>query len=263
MVRCAAMSNVIEILDIVVWPLVVVGALVFLATKRGSAVVQGIVGSMRRVKAFGVEFELGQEEGRRIKATLEETFTGFRKEVESEFDRQVEIHDVARLCARVAEELIEPCRKDQKEPYRCTVYVPDIVFSDVLYRLLDYYPGGDGKGSIYSARFGIIGRSWRLSEPLHEQIVPGDRKLLIKEWGMTGEEAAGQEAKSFVAFPLRQGPASPAAGLLYVESSEEAFDPDPRTRLEGQPSVEALTEAVAGVMREMRGRGPLLELFQA
>ena len=206
---------------------------------------------------------LGEEQAGQIKASLEETFRGYRDTVNSEFARQADRYDVGRLCETIAEKVIEPARVDPKEPYRCTVYVRDILFEDVLCRLIDYYPGGDGQGSIYSTRYGIIGRSWRLGEHLHEPAVPDDRTDLITDWGMTREEAARQSAKSFVTFLLAEEPNKPPVGLLYVESKEHAFEDDLCDRLAASPAVAALTTATAGVMEKMLGRGPRLVLFQS
>jgi hypothetical protein len=206
---------------------------------------------------------LGEEQAGQIKASLEESFRGYRDTVNSEFARQADRYDIGRLCEAIAEEVIEPARKDSKEPYRCTVYVRDILFEDVLCRLIDYYPGGDGQGNIYSTRYGIIGRSWRLGKHLHETAVPDDRTELITDWGMTREEAARQSAKSFVTFLLAEEEKMPPVGLFYVESKEHAFEDDLRERLAESQAVVALTTATAGVMEKMLGRGPRLELFQS
>lgn len=254
-------QDLIEILDIVIWPALIVFALWGLTTKSGSAVAEKIFSRTRRVSLFGVELELGEEEGRRIKATLEEEFEDFRKDVKAEFDRQANGFDVSRLCAEVCEQVIEPLLKKRRGEYRCTVYVPDIVFKDALYRLLDYYPGGKGRGSTYSERFGIIGRTWRLHESQYEKTVPGDRKTLITSWGMNREEAAGQEAKSFVTFLLAEKGETPSVGLLYIEAEEKAFRKDPIPVLSRDPRIMELTTAVGLVMKEMRKRGPMLQLF--
>jgi hypothetical protein len=256
------MDYVVDIVSALAWPALIAFLLWGLTTKRGRLAAERVLGPMRRVKAFGVELELGEEEGRRIKATLEEEFEEFREQVEAEFDRQADQFDVGRLFAGVAEDVIEPLMGEGKQKYRCTIYVPDIVFKDVLYRLLDYYPGGDGRGSTYSARFGIIGRTWRLGESQFEKDVPGDRKTLITEWGMNREEAAGQESKTFVTSLLSPKPGNPSVGLLYIEAEEGAFGEDPLAAIDAHPSVADLTSAVAKVMEEMRGSGPRLELFK-
>ena len=214
---------------------------------------------MRRVKAFGIEFELDEEQGRRTKAALEEVVGDYRDEVKKEFKRQVRSHDLARLCQRLAEDAIKPALVPGGK-YRCAIYVPDIVFANVLYRLTDYYPSGGGAGSIYASRYGIIGRSWRLGRG-EQAKVPDDPEQLIVEWGMTLEEAARQEPKTFVTFLLDQGGAQPPVGLLYAES-EKGFNQELEPRLQASKSLKPLTDGVARLMGEMRGSGPLLDLFE-
>lgn len=256
------MEYAVDIVDALAWPALLAFLLWGLTTKSGLMAAERVLRPLRRVKALGVELELGEKEGRLIKTTLEEEFKSFRDEVEAEFDRQVDQFDVSRLCAGVAENVIEPLLEDPDDPYRCTIYVPDIVFKDVLYRLLNYYPGGDGRGSTYSERFGIIGRTWRLGKSQYEKEVPGNRKTLITEWGMNPEEAAGQEDKSFVTFLLREKDVTPFSGLLYIEAKKDGFREEPLPVLEGDPQVAELTAAVSKVMTEMRGTGPGLELFK-
>lgn len=255
------MQYIVDIVDALAWPALIVFLFWGLTTKAGLKAADRVMTRMRRVKAFGVELELGEEEGRRIKATLEEQFEDFRDQVEAEFDRQVDQFDVSRLCAEVAENVIEPMLHHDVR-YQCTIYVPDIVFKDVLYRLLDYYPGGNGRGSTYSERFGIIGRTWRLRESQYEAEVPGDRKTLITEWGMNREEAAGQEDKSFVTFLLAEEGVTPFAGLLYIEAEKDGFEGDPLPVLNNDPLMAELSAAVSKLMAAMRGRGPRLEFFK-
>jgi hypothetical protein len=258
-----AATECVEVLDTLAWPLVVAGIVLILSTKSGSEAFARILSPMRRVKAFGVEFELGEEQGRRIRASLEEEFGKYREEVESAFSLQAERHDVGRLCATVAHDVIGSLLPGNRD-YRCTVYVPDILFKGALYRLIPYYPGGGVVGAVYSERFGIIGRTWRLLESQYEETVPSEQITLITEWGMTPEEALGQEEdRSYLAFLLRTKPHAPPDGILYVEAKKKAFSEDPRKALDADPHVTELAKAVSKVMHQMRGKGPLLRLFEA
>jgi hypothetical protein len=257
----AATSDLLQFLDIVIWPLVIVGLIYFLTTEPGRQFTQAILASTRRIKAFGVELELGgEEDARRIKLGLEERFASYRNEVIAEFDLQAKRFDVGRLLAQVADNEVKAAVKGAKG-YRCTVYVEDIVFKRVLYRLLDYYPGGDGKGSTYSSRFGIIGRSWRFGKSEKPTKVPDDPDELINTWGMTREEAVSQkDTKWYATYLLREHDEMPAVGLLYIESSEEIAD-DLLTRLDSANRVRFLTKAVGQTMEKIRDRGPYLEFF--
>jgi len=253
----------VEILDALAWPLVVAGIVLVLRTKSGSEAFARILSPIRRVKAFNVEFELGEEQGRRFRASFEEEFGEYREQVESAFSLQAERYDVGRLCATVAHDVIGNLLSENRD-YRCTVYVPDILFKGALYRLIPYYPGGGAVGAVYSERFGIIGRTWRLLESQYEENVPSEQVTLIKQWGMTPEEALGQEDdKSYVAVLLRTKLHAPPDGILYVEAKKEAFFEDPRKVLEADQQVIELAEAVSKVMLQMRGQGPLLRLFEA
>lgn len=257
------MTDFLQFLDIIVWPLVTLAGICFLWSGRGTQFVRAILRNTRRIKAFGVELELGgEDDARRLKVDLEENFRGYRDDVAVEFDRQAKRFDVARLLARVAEEVVEPAvNVTHDNRYRCTVYVEDIVFENVLYRLLNYYPGGDGKGSIYPSRFGIIGRSWRLGRSETPTEVPDDPEELITTWGMTREEAASQQsAKWYMTLILKHGQHDPPVGMLYLEA-ENAIPKSVIDNLESADCVAALTKGVASVMREMRGKGPYLELF--
>jgi hypothetical protein len=254
-------TDFLQLVDIVIWPLVVVAGILFLASKHGQKFLQTVLTSVRRIKAFGVELELGDEEdARKLKLGLEDRFRNYREEVIAEFDRQAKRYDIGRLLAQVVEEVVEPTL-DLDKSYRCTIYVEDIVFEHVLYRLLDYYPGGDGRGRIYSSRFGIIGRSWRLGESQAPTEVPYVREDLINTWGMTREEAASQQkAKWYATYLLREGESKLAAGLLYIESSGEISE-DLLSRLDSAATAEVLTAKIEKVMESMRGRGPYLEFF--
>lgn len=257
------MSGFLEFIDIVIWPLVVVIGIAFLWSGRGKQFVRSVLRRTRSVKAFGIEVELeiGEEDARRLKADLEENFRGYRDEVIVEFDRQVRRFDVGRLLARLAEEVIEPVLGSKADGYRCTVYVEDIVFKNVLYRLLNYYPGGDGRGSTYSIRYGIIGRSWRHEQSEHPQKVPDDRDALINTWGMTREEAASQKSpKSYMTYLLREKSGDPAVGMLFIESPHE-IPGELEAALRDADAAVSLTGAVSAVMVKMRGKGPHLELF--
>jgi hypothetical protein len=255
----------LQLLEIVIWPLVALAGILFLSSRRGAKFIRAILRHTRRIKAFGVELELGdEEEARRLKVDLEKNFREYRDDVAVEFDLQAKRFDVARLLACVAEEVIEPAIDPQDDDrYRCTVYVEDIVFEDALYRLLNYYPGGDGKGKTFPTRFGIIGRSWRLARSEGPTKVPHDREELITTWGMTREEAASQlTSKWYMTFLLGKGRTDPAVGLLFVEADSEI----PQSLMEEladaeTESVKSLTRSVASVMENIRDRGPYLELF--
>jgi hypothetical protein len=134
-----------------------------------------------------------------------------------------------RCCTGALPRVLESHGLDQNiEELRATVYTRDIVFSDYLYQLVDYYPVRSGAtGRRFSQRFGIIGRTWRFRESLSEgNAMSGDDKenLLVREWGMTKHEAAAaSRARPSYLTIILKGTADSGAlpiGVLFVDSTK-------------------------------------------
>lgn len=218
---------------------------------------EGLAGRVRRLKGAGIELELTAEVAHAVKQDLEETITDFRKSVTLEFDRQVHAKRLDDLLEQVAQEVIVPALADQQADFRATVYVPDVLFKNVLYRLLDYYPLGGGHGKTYSTRFGIIGQTWR-AQRSDSALVSADRETLIAEWGMTIAEAtrSARRKRTFVCVVLKDEEAATAVGLLFAESeADNAFGSEIVSLLERAPSVDSLAEGVARVTERVRAAG--------
>lgn len=254
-------AEAIDLIGVVVWPLSVLTVAWWLRSQQGIRALNAVFGGLKRVSVFGVELELSEEGATRFKADLEQTFTSYRADVDTLFDRALRKHDVYRHCAKVAKATLEPALNSGT--YRCTIYVPDILFENVLYRLTDYYPTGGGRGKTYSIRFGIIGRSWRLRESKYEPQVPGDARVLMSHWGMTDEESVTQEEKSFITYVLSDEEGRPDIGLFFAESDTSgAFADNVCKRLDESAEVRALSRAVSELMHDLRDRGPMLELVE-
>src|SRR4029077_20924802 len=131
------------------------------------------------------------------------------------------------------EDVIDEMRKviDKRKPIkdlRCTLHVPDILFADTLYQLVDYYPRWGGRGRPFSSRFGIIGLCWRSREDQIQGAVPIDPQELVRKWGMTHEEAvaSGGGRQSFLALLLSDVSDTHVA-ILYMDATEkDAFGAD-------------------------------------
>lgn len=266
---------ILEALDILAWPLVVTILMCLVFCSEGGRKLLGtITGSIRKVSAMGFALELSDEGGQRLKINLEEEFGNFREQVNAEFNRQIDAIDAERIFHMVAEQVITPAMREFHEKsgnssdagFRCTVYVQDIVFNDVLYRLFDYYPKGEGQGRTYSVRYGIIGKVWRSRSSECKANVTGERQRLIEEWGMTEKEAVGQDARAYFAIVLRTGPAAPPTAILFIDTeAANAEDADQRAQricleLADDEHVKELTNAIDQVMRRLRGQGPRLDL---
>ena len=261
-VALAVMSNIVKLVDALAWPVVALVALGVLVSPPGRQFLERLLGRVSRFKAGGVEVELKADVAREVKGNLQATFRAFREGATKAFDAQVHVERIVGCVERVAQDSIKPALREAQNSFRATIYVPDILFEDVLYRLISYYPSGGGRGTTYSARFGIIGKTWRLQRSECVS-VPADQDRLIEEWGMTIAEATRQQrAKTFACIILREGDESPV-GLLFVESeANDAFVDDVVDRLEESPSVLALTRAVGRVTQRVREAGqPPLKIF--
>lgn len=256
---------VVQVLDVAAWPIVVIATLIFLATKSGNALVRRVTSRVTRLSAGSVAVELSPENAQVVKSDIEERFSEYRKAVDAEFDRQNDSHQVPDLQNSAAQYVRETFEITEKVNFRCTVYVPDIVFSEGLYCLLDYFPKGSARGRLFSKRYGIIGRAWREKKSQVASNVETNPEKLVKEWGMTTDEAIAQtKSKSFLCVMLRKadGPVSPC-GVLFFDADEGVFSESINANeLETAPEIQALAFAVDAVTTELRKRGPLLKLFQ-
>jgi hypothetical protein len=259
----ASFSQWADLIKGLAWPAAVFGIFVLLvATRTGKRFLIGLSGSVRRVKAGGIEIELKAETAAENKANLEEVFADYRRAVNSEFDRLVRAHHVKSLHDRLAENIITP--KVQRG-VRSTVYVADILFASALYRLVGYYPRGGGRGLVYSIRYGIIGKTWRLEGNQHE-LVPTDQEQLVSLWGMTKPEALhavrDSARQGFACIIIESGDA--LVGLIYIDhktSDGFSLSESACREIESSQEFKALASAVGKVTSEIAGRGPQLAIF--
>ena len=125
--------------------------------------------------------------------------------------------------------------------FRLTIYIPDLLFSDRLYQMVEYYDGegtrvSDGKtGRVFSIRYGVIGRVWRsgVSEIEGDLIAAEDRqslnegagaadveRFIARRWGLTLDEAEHvSKYNSYGAIRLEW--ADRLLGVLYFDSKQK------------------------------------------
>ncbi len=241
------------------WPFVV---LVIVGVLFWSTTGQTLLSGLRQVKFGQLHLELDGANASEVKAKLEDVFRRNRAEVERAFNNQSHISQVAERRNAVARGVLR--RATGSDRFRCTVYVPDVLFDDALYCLLDYWPKGVAAGKAYSVRYGIIGRAWRLQTSQAERVVAGDRDKLMREWGMTDQEASGHiEDQSFLAVLLacERTPHNPV-GILFAEGEPETFCDAQIGTIATAAETHALADAVSAVVREMRKRGPQLRVLE-
>lgn len=263
--------------SVLVWPAVfLVTILYFFKSKTAVARISQILRNFRSFKIFGGEFVISEEGAKEISQTVEETFETYQKQTKREFDRLARVHRIRERLEGVVQQNLNRALQEEKlggiqdiGDFRCTIYVPGILFAETLYQLLDYYPRGGGRGRTWSIRFGIVGKAWRSGEHLAEGHVPSDPRQLILQWGMTTEEAtwAGQQRSSFLCAILRDERET-AVGLFYMDSTQEdAFGSDSHTQKRLFDSVakgcieKGLTNALAQLDEELRRFSPQIRIY--
>jgi hypothetical protein len=250
----------VQALDIVAWPLTVLGILLLLVSENGRKLVRDV---LRRVTKFkgpgGWSLELTVEAAKETHADVERAIDSYRPALDAELGRLAESHYVFDRMVTTVNEALGP-KERGRDNLRATVYVRDVLLKNTLYQLVDYYPTPTGRvGRRFSQQFGMIGRAWRRGRSLYQPDVPVDKAKLIDEWGMTEARAstAGRGQQSFVCIVLEHGGVK--VGLLYLDAKVKgAFGFGVRRRLESHAS--RLAEAVGEVHAAVAGKGAKLAL---
>ena len=186
------------ILLTMIWPLGILGFLFYVLsaegpTKRLRGLFQGV--KSLEASATGLKVELADSE--KAKTTVEDVFKSLRAEAKSKYDVWAERRSIHEKLENVVSDVLNHLRDNGKDvsEYRCTLHVPDIVIANTLYQLFDYLPARTtGGGRIFSVRFGLIGKVYRLQQAETLGTVPKasngtvDKERLVREWGMTPNE---------------------------------------------------------------------------
>lgn len=267
-------DHALKLLQAVAWPAVVALSIVMLLTTAGGRrIVASLPGRVSKVSAFGVELALTPDAAKEVHQGAEQYLGDYRQRINVEFDRQVATKRINELRIEVVEDAISHAvdqgwmLETAHKKYRSTVHVLDVLYHDVLFQLLDYYPEGGGRSRTWSIRRGILGVAWRLHNDQIEGHVSTDPKELIKTWAMTMQEAAvaARGRQSFACVLLRDESALPVA-VVYLDSPEPGAFPDPTKDrfadfIREKSRTTGLTVALASMQKEMMEIGPHLALF--
>ena len=233
------------------WPVVVLVIVLLLALSRtASSRIAGLFTPFSSIKVFGAEFVFTRE----AMAKADQVLENYTKQVKSEFDRRVEILRLWDKLQNVLEFHLFEKVLDKQKDFRSTIYVPDVLFQDTLYQLLDYYPKGGGRGRRKSLRFGIIGLAWRSARSQVDGDITTDAGELLRNWGMKRNEvtAAGKGRKSFACVVLVDDLETPM-GLFYLDCTEKnAFGTG-----KDQDLIDAITKGAkqTGLIRDLAELG--------
>jgi hypothetical protein len=262
---------VLEFVKVFSWPILAALALMYFAfSKFLPYKLAKVLKPFRSLKLFGAEFVLSDEVG----ADAEEAIVIYRKRVKRRFDMLGENYGVRTKLESVIDSLREafPQLKNAKG-IRWTIHVPDVLFADTLYQLVDYYPRGGGRARAFSFRFGVIGLCWRKKQRVVEGKVPTyPDKRLLEEWGMSEEEAraSGSGKQSFFAVPLRDKSKTPV-GIFYMDSNDEyAFAADKDEKAAGAIEIaiikacedQGLTTSLSKINDDFKDKRPAIRVHE-
>lgn len=236
------------------WPAVVLLliAVVLMRPERLSPVISWI----GEFEGFGVKYkgraanaptevlrrEMGQVE-RMVDAANNEIAEAYRV-VDEYVAKLRDRYELPKLLGQVSSQVATIIGSNCPPDFRLTLYIPDIIFSERLYQVAEYYDkfGNrstiDRAGRALSIRYGVGGRVWRskVNEIEGELLAKEDQdqmkregldrnnpddvgRYIARRWGFTlGEVAHIRRYNSYGAILLQR--ASAPVGLIYFDSKE-------------------------------------------
>ena len=260
----------------IVWPVVVlIIALYLMFSRNGSRRISEIFRRFKSVKMFGAEFVLTEEGRQEVTQSTREAFHTYRSQARAEYERLVGLNNIRGKLEQVISSVeVKSNGKLVKikeiEDIRFTIHVPDAVFAETMYQLLDYYPKGGGVGRTWSVRYGILGKAWRTGKSFTVESVPTTEEELIRDWGMTKEEAtaAGRGRESFSCVILYSEENTPV-GAFYMDAlKEKAFGGMGSSELDQfhkniilACKKSGLIAGLDNINRDLLARGPRINIY--
>lgn len=259
--RVAAISA-----KMVTWPFAAITFAMLFFWRDGHNIFFSFLGRATKFKFAQMEIELSEEGAKNLQTNARRVFTEFKKLADAEFQRQLNQYNV-RHCLRNTLKNVNitvegrPKKLMDVKDVRCTIHVRDIMFTDNLLQLIDYYPGGGG-GAMrrFSIRYGAIGRTWRMEShfgmSFSEEITP---EQLVKKWGMTQNESekVSRGGASYLCVLLTNNDKVPIAVLYLDSKTPKAFGTDEEAQkscdiLEVAARNNGLSKALEDVTNELK-----------
>ena len=249
------------------WPFLLVLIIAYLLFSGGAPNrIESLLRPFQSVKLFGQEFILNQWGGRNAETAIR----FYRQEVQTKFDRKLKKLKIADMHKTVIDQYAKKIIPDLMNNHvRSTIHIPDMLFDEALYQLIEYYPESSqsSHGRSFPVRYGIIGKAWRLEESQYEAAVPTAKEKLIFEWGMTKDEAAeaGKDRQSFGCIVLKKG--QKPLGIFYLDAPGHAIFGDANTwqKLENAihdgAKVTKLIEALEAIHKDLLDSSPRVHIF--
>lgn len=212
------------------WPLLILIFVFHPALKGGLTEIFGalvdLIGNLRQIKAAGLQISADPASARQIAGT---SAAIVENDFRSRADKAAGKGDVWKKFGSIIDEIIVPelerLHPGVEIPFRSTIHIRDAVYDETTYQLTEYLfrppeKRPESRGRRLSLRFGIVGRAWRLACSDYDPDVSTDPAELVKQWGMTYDEAqrAGRGRKSFIVFLIRTTE-NYEAGALFIDST--------------------------------------------
>lgn len=260
------------------WPLTILLSVLMFAFHPRLNRLFGLTRAIRKIKAAGVEMEINAEAVDAVRAELRASTKDLVEKAKDEYDRMAKVMRISEhledVVVNAVPRVLKECGVHTEPPnLRATIHVHDIVFSEYLYQLVDYFPTKRGAGRRFPQRYGIIGRSWRLGRSLGEgnafESGKGEEQTLIEEWGMTREDvrARGKNQPAYLSVILNGIREDEFAnGILYVDTTEaNAFGSDETAtrvskQLEKAKEVISLRGSLEKLLQPLRLAAPNLDI---
>jgi hypothetical protein len=230
------------------WPITAafLGAVVLclLAWNRAIQQLFGVaVSVVQKIEIAGVKLEIDSSRVREVKRFLGGSLAELIARARSQYDQmaaatsvQERLKDVVRIALR--DVLTQQGFASWPEGLRAAIHVPDVVFKDYMYQLVNYYPNTNRPktaGRRLSQRLGIVGRSWRLRQSMGRGRAisgPDASNQLVMFWGMQRDEADDQShlirPALLCVILIDDDDDDNRVGILYIDSTApDAFGLNP------------------------------------
>ena len=223
--------SVIDLAEVLAWPVVALLALFFTLVSRdlryGAA---ALIRRVSRVRAGNYEVSFSSEVARRLKRDVEQSLSEFSDESRKEYDRAARTHRIRDLLREAVKDLRAASKVQgmpdaegiQANRIMATVHVPDVVFEESLYQIVDYVPSGSGSGRRFSVRYGAIGHAWRSGNSSHYNTNDPQHSEddLVAKWGMTRDEAQRYRKSGLAICLVLRDAQGKQTGLLFIAAEE-------------------------------------------
>ncbi|MGO8846815.1 MAG: hypothetical protein ACLQFI_16060 [Methylocella sp.] len=242
-------SDLVEFISAVAWPgaIILIIVFVFLLVALNGAIQRlfGIAASVvQKIEIAGVKLEIDTSVVDEVKKFIGGSLQQLVKKAEAQYEKTASaasVEDRLRLVVRegLRDILTQHSLGVRPDGLRATIHVPDIVFKDYMYQLVNYYPRSANRsktaGRRLSQRFGIVGRAWRLGRSMGRGKAisgPDASDQLISFWGMQQDEADDQShllrPANVCVMLIDAQDNDNRVGLLYVDSTQpDAFGVNP------------------------------------